>query len=268
MRLSSPGAHQTNYSRMTMRVRLSNRERLIALLFILVAILIVASPCQRVAKLPDKSSREYADVVRAFYVGLAALQVGDDVRADPKLAEVTRLVAGEPAGWANWGLLALRQRNFDDAVQRLERARSLAPESDQVQYLIGLLESGRGRSAEAVAALGKAIELNPKNLVATYKLAEEIERQGDENSEAEFQRLVGKILEAQPDNLAALLELARVAAKRGDAETLRRTVEKISARASGWTPEVQQQLSAVQAAAAGTDPRAAATRIAFLRNVL
>jgi tetratricopeptide (TPR) repeat protein len=253
---------------MTMRVRLSNRERLIALILILAAILAVTSACQRVAKLPDKSSREYTDVVRAFYVGLAALQVGDDVRADAKLAEVTRLVAGEPAGWANWGLLALRQRNFDDAAQRLEHARALAPENDQIQYLIGLLESGRGRSAEAVAALGKAVELNPKNLVATYKLAEEIERQGDENSEAEFQRLVQKILEAQPDNLAALLELARVSAKRNDADTLRRTVEKISARSSGWTPEVQQQLSAVQTAAAGTDTRATATRIAFLRNVL
>jgi Tfp pilus assembly protein PilF len=249
-------------------MRLSNHYRLTTLLFILTAILTVMTGCQTVAKLPDKSSKEYADVVRAFYVGLAALQVGDDVRADAKLAEVTRLVAGEPAGWANWGLLALRQRNFDDAALRLEYARTLAPESDQIQYLIGLLESSRGRAVEAVAALRKAIELNPKNLIAIYKLAEEIERQGDENSEAEFQRLVGKILEAQPDNLAALLELARVSAKRGDTETLRRTVEKISARSSGWTPEVQQQLNAVQSAAAGTDPRAAATRIAFLRNVL
>jgi tetratricopeptide (TPR) repeat protein len=251
-----------------MRMRLSNRYRLTTLLSILAAIITNMTGCQPVAKLPDKSSKEYADVVRAFYVGLAALQVGDDVRADSKLAEVTRLVAGEPAGWANWGLLALRQRNFDDAASRLERARSLAPESDHIQYLIGLLESGRGRPAEAVAALRRAVELNPKNLVATYKLAEESERQGDENSEAEFQRLVEKILEAQPDNLAALLELARVSAKRGDAETLRHAVEKISARSSGWTPDVQQQLSAVQAAATGSDPRAAATRIAFLRNVL
>ncbi|MDT7540227.1 MAG: hypothetical protein QOE33_131 [Acidobacteriota bacterium] len=251
-----------------MRMRLSNHDRPTTLLIILIAIITVMTACQPVAKLPDKSSKEYADVVRAFYVGLAALQVGDDVRADAKLAEATRLVAGEPACWANWGLLALRQRNFDDAAQRLERARSLAPESDQIQYLIGLLESSRGRSAEAIAALRKAVALNPKNLVATYKLAEEIERQGDENSEAEFQRLVGKILEAQPDNLAALLELARVSAKRGDADTLRRTVEKISARSSGWPSEVQQQLNAVQEATNGSDPRAAATRIAFLRNVL
>lgn len=204
----------------------------------------------------------------AFYVGLAALEVGDDVRADSKLAQVTQLVPAEPAGWANWGLLALRQRVFDAAATRLERARSLAPENDQIYYLLGLLESSRGRSAEAVTALRKAIEINPKNLVATYKLAEEIERQGGENSEAEYQRLIQKMLEVQPDNLAVLLELGRIAAKRGDADTLRGMVSKISERSSGWPPEVQQQLSAVQAAAAGTDVRQAATRITFLRNVL
>ncbi|MFN2599096.1 MAG: FG-GAP-like repeat-containing protein, partial [Pyrinomonadaceae bacterium] len=247
-------------------MRLPDHYRL-APLIIPAAVFMFVAGCQTGARLPGKSSKEYADAVRTFYVGLAALQVGDDVRADAELAGMTRLVAGEPAGWANWGLLALRQRNFDDAALRLERARSLAPESDQIQYLIGLLESGRGRPAEAVAALRKAVELNPGNLVATFKLAEEIEREGDENGEAEFQRLVGKILEAQPDNLAALLELARVAAKRGDAETLRAAVGQISARSSGWPPEVQEQLSAVESAAAA-DPRAAATRVAFLRNVL
>ena len=238
------------------------------LLLLLGAILFSMAACRPGENLPAKASKEYNEVVRAFYVGLAALQVGDDVRADSKLSQVTQLVPAEPAGWANWGMLALRQRNFDPAAERLERARALAPENDQIYYLIGLLEKGRGRSPEAISALRKAIELNPKNLVATFALAEEIERQGDENSAAEYQRLVQKILETQPDNLAALLEFGRLAAKRGDADTLRRTVDKITQRSAGWPLEVQQQLSALQAAAAGSDPQAAATRIAFLRNVL
>ena len=95
-----------------------------------------------------------------------------------------------------------------------------------------------------------------------------IERQGDANSEAEFQQVIQKILAAQPDNLAALLELSRVAAKRGDAATLKSAVGQISARSSAWPAEVQQQLATVQAATAGTDLRAAATRTTFLRNVL
>lgn len=239
-----------------------------ATVFLLGVLLLAISACRPDGKLPAKSSKEYNEVVSAFYVGLAALQVGDDVRAESKLAQVTQLVPGEPAGWANWGLLSLRQRNFDAAAERLERARALAPENDQIYYLLGLLESSRGRSPEAVAALRKAIEINPKNLVATYKLAEEIERQGGENSESEYQQLVQKMLEVQPGNLAVLLELGRIAAKRGDADTLHRVVSKISERSSGWPAEVQQQLGAVQTAAAGPDPRQAATRITFLRNVL
>ncbi|HKO61582.1 MAG TPA: FG-GAP-like repeat-containing protein, partial [Pyrinomonadaceae bacterium] len=140
--------------------------------------------------------------------------------------------------------------------------------NDQILYLVGLLESSRGRSAEAVVALRKAIEINPKNLLATYKLAEEIERQGDQNSEAEYQRLIQKILDVQPDNLAAWLELGRIASKQGDAETVRGVVNKISARASGWPEEVQRQVSLVQAAANGADVKQAATRFSFLRNVL
>jgi tetratricopeptide (TPR) repeat protein len=235
---------------------------------LLLGVLLLTTACTSGGKLPAKLSNEYNEVVRAFYIGLAALQVGDDVRADAKLAEVTQLVPTEPAGWANWGLLALRQRNFDAAAERLERARSLSPENDQIYYLLGLLESSRGRSPEAVAALRKAVEINPRNLVATYKLAEEIERQGSENSEFEYQQLLQKMLEVQPDNLAILLELGRIAAKRGDADTLHRVIGKLSARSAGWPSEVQQQLSAVQTAAMGTDARQAATRITFLRNVL
>ncbi|HEV7551348.1 MAG TPA: tetratricopeptide repeat protein, partial [Candidatus Angelobacter sp.] len=159
----------------------------LALVSVLAALIATSPGCQSAQKLPDKSSKEYGEVVSAFYVGLAALQVGDDVHAETKLAEVTRLVPIEPAGWANWGILALRQRNYDVAGQRLERARDLAPKNDQVYGLLGVLESQRGNSAQAITDLRKAAELNPQNLRAIYQLAEETERQGAANSDAEFQ---------------------------------------------------------------------------------
>ncbi len=238
------------------------------LLLLVLGALAAVTGCHSAPRLPDKNSRAYADVVSAFYVGLAALQVGDDVHAESKLSEVTQLVPGEPAGWANWGVLALRQRNYDTAAQRFERARDLAPQNDRIYDLLGILESQRGRSAEAIADLRKAVELNPQNLRALYRLAEETERQGDENGAAEVQQLLQKILTAQPDNLAALLELSRIAAKRGDAATLKSAVAQISARSSAWPPEVQHQLAAVQAAAAGADLHPAATQTTFLRNVM
>jgi Flp pilus assembly protein TadD len=218
--------------------------------------------------LPKPDTKAYLDEVTAFYVGLAALQVGDDVRADTTLERATQLAPGEPAGWANWGLLALRQGNFDAAAKRLGKAQELSPQNDQLHYLSGVLESKRGNPSQAIAELRKSVQINPRNLRAVYLLAQEVERQGDANGEAEFQQLLEKILAAQPDNPAALLELGRVAAKRGDAQALHSVVAHLNAHAATWPPEVQQQWTALQAAAAGPDPRSAAVRIAFLRNSL
>jgi thioredoxin-like negative regulator of GroEL len=199
---------------------------------------------------------------------LAALQVGDDVRAEKELAHAAELVPGEPAGWANWGILRLRQRDFDAASERLERARKLAPQNSHIYYLLGLLEIGKGHSAEAIADFRKSIDLAPKNLIATYQLAEETERQGDANSDVEFQKLMQQIVDAQPSNVAALLELGRVAAKRGDIATLKRVVDSIKGESQSWPPEVQQQFDALQSAASGPEPRTAALRTTYLRNVL
>src|ERR1700723_4550495 len=224
--------------------------------------------CGAGGKLPDKSSKEYAEPVSAFYTGLAALQIGDDVTAESKLAQLTQLAPGEPAGWGNWGVLAVRQRNFDVAAQRYDLARELAPKNDQIYYLLGILQSTRGNSKEAIADWRKAVAINPQNYRAAYQLALEVEREGGPGSDAEFESLIQNILQAQPDNLAAWLELARAAAKHGDAATLNSALARISARAAKWPPEVQQQVAVLQAAVADGDLHAAATRTAFLRNTL
>jgi tetratricopeptide (TPR) repeat protein len=235
---------------------------------LLLATAIAFGGCHPGEQLPEKTSKAYSDFVSAFYVGLAALQVGDDVRAESSLANATQLAAAEPAGWANWGILALRQRNFDAAAQRFDKAVSLDGKDDRLFYLQGLMESDRGNSTAAIGKLRQAVQLNPHNLRALYQLAGEVERQGDEHSEADFQALIQQVLVAQPDNLAALLELSRISAKRGDAATLRTTVSKIQSQSGTWPAEVKQQLAALQAAASGAEPRSAATRSIFLRNVL
>ncbi len=232
------------------------------------SMLLLATMGCRSSGLPKPGTQDYLDEVKTFYVGLAALQVGDDVRADRTLERATQIAQGEPAGWANWGVLALRQGNFEAAAQRLAQAQKLAPQNDQIHYLLGILESKRGNPTQAIVELRKAVDLNSQNLRALYLLAQEVERQGDANSATEFQKLLEKILVLQPNNPAALLELGRAAAKRGDARTLHTVIEKITAGAANWPPEVQQQWTALQTAAAGPDPRAAAVRIAFLRNSL
>src|SRR5678809_290325 len=120
-------------------------------------LLCLLGSCRPGNNLPTRSSPEYNELVRTFYIGLAALQVGHDVQADAKLQQFTQLAPSEPAGWANWGLLALRQRNYDTAAERLNKARDLAPDNSDIFYLLGLLESSRGNTSEAVKALNLSL---------------------------------------------------------------------------------------------------------------
>src|SRR5215213_10347726 len=119
--------------------------------------------CRSANNLLTRSSPQYNDLVRTFYIGLAALQVGHDVQADAKLQQFTQLAPAEPAGWANWGLLALRQRNYDTAAERLNKARELAPDNSEIFYLLGLLESSRGNTQKAIEALLQSLQLDSKN---------------------------------------------------------------------------------------------------------
>jgi Tfp pilus assembly protein PilF len=222
--------------------------------------------CRR-ADLPAKDSPQYTNAVRAFYVGLSALQVGDDVRAEAKLKEATTLAPDEPAAWADLGLLYMRQRQFDPAAANLEKARQLAPENASLYVLLGQLESARGRQAEAVKHFRRAVELDARNLKALYALSREVGREGEGGEEEEL-RLLQQILEVEPRNLSVRLDVARLAAKRGEAALFGRMLAGFEADASAWPPEAREQLNAVRAAVTGGNPRAAAPRVQFLRNVL
>jgi len=228
----------------------------------------MAVGCRSRDRLPATDSTIYTEFVSEFYIGLAGLQVGDDVRAEDKLSRASELVPGEPAVWVDWGVLALRQRNFEAAAERLKRAHVLAPKDDRIDYLLGVLEGTRGNSSAAIDDLREAARQNPRNLRAIYRLATEVERQGDANSDAEVQALMEQILKVQPDNMAALVDLCRVSAKRGDMETLHSAIARMAEHSQGWSPEVKQQFAELQTAAAAPEHRAAATRSTFLRNVL
>ena len=213
------------------------------------------------------ASPAYEAVSRAFYHGLAALQVGllDDART--QFASATTIVPREPASWGNLGLTNLRLGDLDAAGPALERAASLAPASADIAFLQGQLEISRGRPAEAIAHFERGVRLDPRGLRIRYALAQEVESAGGAGADTRAQGLLDEILALSPDNVAAILERARLAAKRGDAASLQDAVGKLSAHADSWPPAVLEQYRALQAAARN-DPAEAARTVAVLRNVL
>ena len=146
--------------------------------------------CHSHARLPAADSPAYKQFVSAFYVGLAALQVGNDARADQSLGQAAQLAPGEPAAWADWGILALRQRNFQLADERLRRALKLSPSNSRIYFLLGLLDDERGSLQPAISDFQRAVNLDPGNVRPLYALAMAVERQGGAGSQQKFQQII------------------------------------------------------------------------------
>ncbi|MFN7994026.1 MAG: FG-GAP-like repeat-containing protein [Bryobacteraceae bacterium] len=230
--------------------------------------LFAVTACSRRAGLPKPDSPQYRELVSAFYVGLSGLETGEDVRAKTKLTQATQIAPGEPAAWADLGLLAVRQQEFDIAYTDVEKARSLAPDNSRIEALLGLIESKRGKLPEAIAHLEKAVQLDAGNLKALYALAQETERQANSGSDADAEKLLARILQKQPLNIAVLLDVVRLSAKLGDTARLQKAVAALAGESSTWPEEVRQRMAAVQQAASGGNPKSAALQVAFLRNML
>ena len=256
------GGGRTCYDRERFLDQFSMSSRL--LLSLSLAAATVAAACS--SRAPEPSPQVYGEAVTAFYVGLSAMQTTQEVLARQKFDRVVALVPTEPAGWADLGLLLLRQQEIDQGAQHLARAAALAPESPAIQRLQALAESRRGNLNEAIGHWRRALELDPQDQEAGYALALETERQGGPANDTEAQRLLEQLL-SRRENLAARLEYVRVAAKRGDQAAFSRAMAPLTTLSAAWSPEAREQLTALTAAAAD-NPKAGATRVAFLKNVL
>ena len=175
--------------------------------------------------LPAPGSDTYEQTTRAFYHGLAALEVGllDDARQ--QFTSATTLVPREPASWANLGLAQLRLGELDAAAQPIERALSLAPDNSDLVLLAARMEIARGRLDEGIARLRRAVTLDARGLRTRFALAEELSRLGNAEADTEAQALLDELATRAPANLAIQLERRRLAAKLRDAQRLRESVD-------------------------------------------
>jgi tetratricopeptide (TPR) repeat protein len=218
--------------------------------------------------LPSPGSEAYEQTTRRFYRGLAGLQVGLTDAARQEFVQATELAPGEPAAWANLGLAYLRLGDFDAAAPAVERAAALAPSSSDIAFLMGRLETARGRREEGIASLRRAVELDPRDLEARTALIQEVENAGGPDADNEAQRQLEALFALEPENAAVLVERARLAAKRGDVPLLQDSVNRLDKFTSVWPPEVVERYRALQQASAASNAPDAARATAFLRNVL
>jgi tetratricopeptide (TPR) repeat protein len=219
-------------------------------------------------QLPEPGSAAYEQTTRAFYHGLAALEVGllDDARQ--QFTSATMLVAREPASWANLGLAQMRLGELDAAAEPIQRALSLAPDNSDLVLLAARMETARGRLDEGIAGLRRAVTLDTRGLRARFALAEELSRLNTPEADTDAQTLLDELAMRSPANLAIQLERARLAAKMRDAKRLRESVDAVGRDAASWPQQAREQLAVVQKAAADGSFDDAPRATTILRNVL
>lgn len=231
-------------------------------------LLFACSGCNKRYGLPAPESAEYRQFCSAFYLGLAALQSGEDVNARKGLQRATEIAPGEPASWVNLALLEARQQEFDAAFRNLQQAIALAPENSRIEGLLGLIESHRGNIAEAKAHYRKAVSADPANLRALYAWAIETERERGSSSDADALGLLDRIRQFRPDSEPLLLDIIRLAAKGNDPGRLTQAIEALGKGQASWPEVSQERYARLQKAAADRDFRNAAIDAQFLRNTL
>jgi tetratricopeptide (TPR) repeat protein len=209
------------------------------------------------AAAPQPGSAKYEDYVEAFSIGLAAIDVSSKPEiAQDSLTKATDIFAGEPAAWANLGLLAIRDGRMDDALRDLRVAESLTSaerfpaEASTIQQLLGVAEQKRGKLAVAIDHFGKAVALEPKTIEALYRLAKAIEEQNEPGREAEVDRLMDQILEVDPQNVFILQSRLKAAVQRGDRTAARQIADRFKPLAGEWPPMLKTAFGRLEKALA------------------
>src|SRR6516162_750436 len=198
---------------------MSPRMRLVLVAAVLVALAGAGVAAYMIwfrVRLPQPGSPEYDHYLDTFYVGTAMVDSDRKEVALARLDKAIELVPHEPAAWANRGLVYLRDNDKASAARDLKRAAQLAPDSTEIEALLGHLARAQGDFTAAAKHFRKVVEKNPRDLESIYTLAEIVSQEGKADSEVEYQKLMERILEVQPNNLHVLVKRASAAFQNKD----------------------------------------------------
>lgn len=208
--------------------------------------------------IPSPGSKHYLETVSSFYSGVAAMEVGEDLRAAAKLSRVTELAPDEPAAWANLALMAMRRNELAEAQSLLTRALDLDSTNSQVLQLAAAAAALEGAVVEELSYLQRAVAGDSSSAKAAYALFSKTE---DEN---EAVRLLTRLESLVPNNTVVLLDRFERAVESGAS-----TEELLdSIRRRPWGPDIMGQTDALQQAVDSNDQQGMIMQLAFLRNVL
>lgn len=233
--------------------------------FLLLLLIFLFYSCTSAEEVPIQNTEEYEQAVSNFYVSLGASQTDEARFAFNKMNEVAQAFPEEAAAWANLGVYAMRQGNFDLAADRISTAAELRPEHADILYLAGLIESRRGNTEQSIAYLRRGIEAAPDHIRIRYALLEELERENDVANAEEVNQLLEDVLQRAPDNSLALMEGLRLAVKEQNQNQAEEYFSQLQNLISDPDSQQEEQFNTVSTLLEEADFSSLALEVSFLR---
>jgi tetratricopeptide (TPR) repeat protein len=224
------------------------------------------SGCTTEREEPDDESEQYRQAVSDFYVSLAASQTDEARFAFNKMNDVAQAFPQEAAAWANLGVYAMRQGNFELSHERFQQARQLQPQNPDILFLSGLLESRRGNIEQAIQLFRQGMEVAPENLMIHYSLVQELEREDDIANADDIISILQQMHDIDPNNMVVIYELARVAAKERNVDLLEESFTNLKSFSDQWPAETNEQLDIIDQAIQNQSYGDVSLELSFLRN--
>jgi tetratricopeptide (TPR) repeat protein len=168
-----------------------------------------------------------------YLTGLALRVAGRDTEARQQFEKALAMAPrfADPLG--QLAAMSLSEKNPEAAISRLERQALLAPNSGEVQFLLGQVYQVTGNRDKAEKAYLKSVELNP-NAVGPYVSLGQIYGASKDYDRA-IQEL-DKALQANPDQPAALMLRSIALQMKGNAAEAREGYEKILKKNPRFAP--------------------------------
>jgi cytochrome c-type biogenesis protein CcmH/NrfG len=198
--------------------------------------------CGQSEEIPLDETEAYRQAVADFYMSIGASQTDEARFAFNKMNDVAQAFPNEAAAWANLGVYAMRQGNYDLAEDRFARARDLIPDNPDILFLSSIMESRRGNISSSIEFLREGVQADPDHVRMLFALAAELEREDDVANADEIKETLTRLQGLIPENQVVILELARVAAKEQDEASARRYLDKLDELSGTWTTENREQL--------------------------
>ncbi len=183
---------------------------------------------------PQASTR---DILTTRTMGLAHLEENRLDEAAVQFSRLTELAPEEPLGFANLGLVYLRQGNYEDAESSILQALELEPSDPDVRLLLAKVLDLTGRVTEAKEILRGTLTDTVPHLKSLYALSQLSADAEDPAERVEREEHLDRLVALAPANLPARLLLIQALLENDKADDALGNLEQLHAQLPELPPQ-------------------------------